>query len=84
MGAAFREQPFAQAQQLSRGGAKRAHLLLDFPVFQNNQQASHHGERLRFIELIERTTAKDIVINSAIGPPASAKLLLSTFNKKSP
>ena len=30
------------------------------------------------------TTAKDIVINSAIRPPASAKLLLSTMNKKSP
>ena len=29
-------------------------------------------------------TAKDIVINSAIRPPASAKLLLSTLNKKSP
>ncbi len=30
------------------------------------------------------TTAKDIVINSAIRPPASAKLLLATMNKKSP
>jgi SH3 domain-containing YSC84-like protein 1 len=30
------------------------------------------------------TTAKDIVINSAVRPPASAKLLLSTLNKKSP
>jgi len=30
------------------------------------------------------TTAKDIVINSAIRPPASAKLLLDTLNKKSP
>ncbi|MGD0224785.1 MAG: lipid-binding SYLF domain-containing protein [Terriglobia bacterium] len=30
------------------------------------------------------TTAKDIVINSAIRPPASAKLLLGTLNKKSP
>jgi lipid-binding SYLF domain-containing protein len=30
------------------------------------------------------TTAKDIVINSAVLPPASAKLLLSTLNKKSP
>jgi lipid-binding SYLF domain-containing protein len=30
------------------------------------------------------TTAKDIVINSAIQPPASAKLLLGTLNKKSP
>jgi SH3 domain-containing YSC84-like protein 1 len=30
------------------------------------------------------TTAKDIVINSAIRPPASAKLLLATLNKKSP
>lgn len=30
------------------------------------------------------TTAKAIVINSAIRPPASAKLLLSTLNKKSP
>ena len=30
------------------------------------------------------TTAKDIVINSAIHPPASAKLLLATLNKKSP
>src|ERR1700723_3336671 len=30
------------------------------------------------------TTAKDIVINSAIHPPASAKLLLSTLNKNSP
>ena len=29
-------------------------------------------------------TAKDIVINSAIRPPASAKLLLATLNKKSP
>jgi len=29
-------------------------------------------------------TAKDIVINSAIRPPASASLLLSTLNKKSP
>jgi lipid-binding SYLF domain-containing protein len=29
-------------------------------------------------------TAKDIVINSAIRPPASAKLLLGTLNKKSP
>lgn len=29
-------------------------------------------------------TAKDIVINSAIHPPASAKLLVSTLNKKSP
>ncbi|MGZ7058647.1 MAG: lipid-binding SYLF domain-containing protein [Candidatus Angelobacter sp.] len=30
------------------------------------------------------TTAKDVVINSAIRPPASAKLLLDTLNKKSP
>ena len=30
------------------------------------------------------TTAKDIVINSAIRPPASANLLLATLNKKSP
>jgi lipid-binding SYLF domain-containing protein len=30
------------------------------------------------------TTAKAIVINSAIRPPASAKLLLGTLNKKSP
>jgi SH3 domain-containing YSC84-like protein 1 len=30
------------------------------------------------------TTAKDIVIQSAIRPPASAELLLSTLNKKSP
>ena len=30
------------------------------------------------------TTAKDIVINSAIRPPASAKLLLATLNNKSP
>ena len=29
-------------------------------------------------------SAKDIVINSAIRPPASAKLLLRTLNKKSP
>jgi len=29
------------------------------------------------------STAKDIVINSAIRPPASAKLLLATLNKKS-
>lgn len=30
------------------------------------------------------TTAKDIVINSTIRPPASAKLLLDTLNRKSP
>ena len=30
------------------------------------------------------TAAKDIVINSAIHPPASAKLLLSTLNKNFP
>ncbi len=30
------------------------------------------------------TTAKNIVINSAIRPPASAKLLLSTLDKNSP
>ena len=30
------------------------------------------------------TLAKDVVINSAIRPPASAKLLLATLNKKSP
>jgi len=30
------------------------------------------------------TTAKEIVIHSAIRPPASAKLLLATLNKKSP
>jgi lipid-binding SYLF domain-containing protein len=30
------------------------------------------------------TTAKDIVINSTIRPPASAKLLLATLNKTSP
>jgi SH3 domain-containing YSC84-like protein 1 len=30
------------------------------------------------------TTAKDVVINSAIRAPASAKLLVSTLNKKSP
>lgn len=29
-------------------------------------------------------TAKEVVINSAIRPPASASLLLSTLNKKSP
>jgi lipid-binding SYLF domain-containing protein len=29
-------------------------------------------------------TAKDVVINSSIHPPASAKLLVSTLNKKSP
>ncbi len=32
----------------------------------------------------KETNAKDIVINSAIRPPASASLLLSTLNKKSP
>jgi lipid-binding SYLF domain-containing protein len=32
----------------------------------------------------KEVTAKDIVINSAIRPPASAKLLLATLNKKSP
>src|SRR6202521_4478319 len=30
------------------------------------------------------TTAKDVVINSGIRPPASAKMLLATLNKKSP
>jgi len=30
------------------------------------------------------TTSKEIVINSKVRPPASAKLLLSTLNKKSP
>jgi lipid-binding SYLF domain-containing protein len=30
------------------------------------------------------TAAKDVVINSAIHPPASAKLLLATLDKKSP
>jgi len=30
------------------------------------------------------TTAMDIVINSAVRPPASAKLLLATLNKRSP
>jgi lipid-binding SYLF domain-containing protein len=30
------------------------------------------------------TTAKDIVINSAIQAPVSANLLLATLNKKSP
>lgn len=30
------------------------------------------------------TTAKDVVINSTIRPPSSAKLLLDTLNKKSP
>jgi lipid-binding SYLF domain-containing protein len=30
------------------------------------------------------TTAKDVVINSATHPPVSARLLLSTLNKKSP
>jgi SH3 domain-containing YSC84-like protein 1 len=30
------------------------------------------------------TTAKDVVINSAIRPPASAELLLATLDKKSP
>src|ERR1039457_3976517 len=30
------------------------------------------------------TTAKEVVINRAIRPPASAKLLLATLNKKSP
>src|SRR6201992_4030297 len=30
------------------------------------------------------TTAKEIVIHSAIHPPASAKLLLATLNKTSP
>lgn len=29
-------------------------------------------------------SAKDIVVNSKISPPASADLLLSTLNKKSP
>ena len=32
----------------------------------------------------QRTSAKDIVINSAIHPPASAKLLLATLNKTAP
>ena len=32
----------------------------------------------------EGTSAKDIVINSAIRAPASAKLLISTLNKRSP
>jgi SH3 domain-containing YSC84-like protein 1 len=30
------------------------------------------------------TSAKDVVINSAIHPPTSAKLLIATLNKKSP
>lgn len=34
--------------------------------------------------LYGKGTAKDIVINSAIRPPASAKLLLATLNEKSP
>jgi lipid-binding SYLF domain-containing protein len=33
---------------------------------------------------LKGVTAKDIVINSSIRPPASAKLLLGTLNKKSP
>jgi SH3 domain-containing YSC84-like protein 1 len=32
----------------------------------------------------KKASAQDIVINSAIRPPASAKLLLATLNKKSP
>src|ERR1700680_3720604 len=41
MSTAFRKQPFAQAHQLSRGGAERSHLLLGFPILENHQQASH-------------------------------------------
>jgi hypothetical protein len=41
MGAAFRKQPLAQAQQFSRRGPERPHLLANFPSGRNNQQAGH-------------------------------------------
>jgi hypothetical protein len=53
MSATFREQPFAQAHQLSRSGAKRPYLLLDFSVSSNDQQAGHHSSLM----YIESTTA---------------------------
>jgi hypothetical protein len=40
--AAFRESPFVQAHQLSRGSAECPYLLLDFPLLQNDQQASDY------------------------------------------
>src|SRR5712692_10407744 len=42
MGAAFREQPFAQPHQLSRSRAERAYLLLNPSVLADHQQTGHY------------------------------------------
>ena len=61
MGAAFREQPFAQTHQLSRSGAERSHLLLDFPVPANHQQVSHY----RGLMYVQSTTPFDQSLHNA-------------------
>src|SRR5437588_2052332 len=68
--AAFREQPFAQLQQLSCSRVERSHLLLDFPVLQSDQQAGHHGGLMH----IKSTTAfyqclHDTSLTEAIAAP---------------
>src|SRR5438309_9950386 len=77
MGAAFREQPCAQTHQLSRSGAERSHLLLDFPVPSNHQQASHY----RGLMYVQSTTAFDQSLhNASIGGDCCAAGLLQTLS----
>src|SRR5713101_2815313 len=77
MGPAFREQPFAHTHQLSRSGAERSHLLLDFPVPANYQQASHY----RRLMYVHSTTALDQSLhNASIGGDCCAAGLVQTLS----
>src|SRR5258708_5907910 len=77
MGAAFREQPFAQTHQLSCRRAERSHLLLDFPVPANHQQASHY----RGLMYVQSTTALDQCLhNASLGGDCCAAGLVQTLS----
>ena len=77
MGAAFREQPFAQTDQLSCRRAERSHLLLHFPVPANHQQASHY----RGLMYIQSTTAFDQSLhNASLGGDCCAAGLVQTLS----
>src|SRR5437667_7908035 len=77
MGAAFREQPFAQTHQLSRSGAEGSYLLLDFPVPANHQQASHYCGLM----YVQSATAFDQSLhNASLGGDCCAAGLLQTLS----
>src|SRR5436309_11666253 len=77
MGAAFREQPCAQTDQLSRGSAERSHFLLNLSVLADDQQAGHYCGLM----YVQSTTAFDQSLhNASLGGDCCAAGLLQTLS----